>query len=320
MKVSRLTNCLLLGLFFATGMMAVSKSANAAFPGRNGKIAFVAQQLSGDVYATFAQNSLYLVNPDGCGQQQLLPPSSSSFYTPSWSPNGSKIAFIKDKAIWVMNANGTNQVKIINVAGGTALATWSPDGTKLVFSKDIDPSNGAKGSNLYIVNANGTGLRQLTNNSSTTAVDSKPVWSPNGTKIAFVRYPTAVGSTAIPKIFVINADGSGVRQLSDNNTSNHDVDPDWSPDSTKIVFERDNQGYDFQATVVMMNADGSNVKPLLPGNDPAWSPDGTKIVYTGLRNNGIYTMNPDGTGQTLIANLSGGKGTFEFAPDWQPLK
>jgi dipeptidyl aminopeptidase/acylaminoacyl peptidase len=89
-------------------------------------------------------------------------------------------------------------------------------------------SDGSKGINLYIVNADGTGLRQLTNNASTTATDSKPTWSPDGTKIAFVRYPTATGATAIPKIYVINVDGSGVRQLSDNDSNNYDVDPDWS--------------------------------------------------------------------------------------------
>jgi TolB protein len=318
-QLSRLKTRILLGLFLTTGMMGVPKPTQATFAGANGKIAFVVQELSGDAYATFAQNSLYLVNPDGSGQQQLLPPSTSSFYSPAWSPDGTKIAFTKDKAIWVMNANGTNQVKIIDVPGGTDRPAWSPDGTKLVFSKYIDPSDGSKGINLYIVNADGTGLRQLTNNASTTATDGKPTWSPDGTKIAFVRYPTATGATAIPKIYVINVDGSGVRQLSDNDSNNYDVDPDWSPDGSKIVFERDYQGYDFQATVVIMNADGSNVNSLFPGNDPAWSPDGTKIVYTGLTNNAIYIINPDGTGQTLVANLTGEKGTFEFVPAWQPL-
>jgi Tol biopolymer transport system component len=157
----------------------------------------------------------------------------------------------------------------------------------------------------------------LTDNASTTALDSSPVWSPNGAKIAFVRRAAAVGPNTSPKIFVVNADGSGAQQLSDNNPVNHDVKPDWSPDSTKIVFERDNQGYDFQATVVTMDADGSNVQPLVSGNDPAWSPDGTKIVYAGLGNNQIFTMNADGTGQTLIANIARAS---EFALDWQPLK
>lgn len=311
MKASRLTSRILLGLFLATGLMSVSRPTQAAFPGGNGKISFVLQEVFSYGYASSAQNSLYVVNPDGSGQQQLISPSYL-FPAASWSPDGTKIAFSQDQALWVMNADGTNKTKILDVpAGGDP--SWSPDGSKLVFYKYINPSDGSEGYDLYIINIDGTGLRQLTNNRSTTATDVSPAWSPNGQKIAFIRYATAVGSSAIPKIYVINADGSGVRQLSDSNSNTLDYDPDWSPDSTKIVFNRSTSQ---SSGIYVMNADGSNVKQIsASGSQPAWSPDGTKIVYGGAA--GIYTMNPDGSGQTLVVDVPGDK--YEYDPDWQPL-
>lgn len=147
MKASRLTSRILLGLLLATGLTVGTRPTQAAFPGKNGKIVFVLQEIFGDPDASYAQNSVYVVNPDGSGQRQLLP-SSFSFYTPAWSPDGTKIVFPKDSALWVMNADGTSQTKIISVAGGANGPAWSPDGTKIVFSTDADPSGGAQGVNL----------------------------------------------------------------------------------------------------------------------------------------------------------------------------
>lgn len=110
----------------------------------------------------------------------------------------------------------------------------------------------------------------------------------------------------------MNADGSGVKALTNDMADNmhftsFDSDPSWSPDGTKIAFERLNNGV---RSVFVMNSDGTGVEPLAgvttSNFDPRWSPDGTKIVFAaGKANGGIYVENLDGSGLTKLA--SGGQ-------------
>jgi Tol biopolymer transport system component len=114
------------------------------------------------------------------------------------------------------------------------------------------------------------------------------------------------------EIIVINADGSGETNLSNNPAL--DYHPDWSPDGTKIVFvsSRDH----FTGEIYIMNEDGTGVTRvttnLVAENTPAWSPDGTKIAFTSGPGNEIYIINADGTGQTQLTQSQG------HAPNWSP--
>src|SRR5438105_1808971 len=115
---------------------------------------------------------------------------------------------------------------------------------------------------IYLMHADGTGQVNLTNNA---ADDEGPVWSPDGTKIAF---------DDDNEIYVINADGSGLRNIT-NDPAHFDGTPVWSPDGSKIVFESNRDG---NAEVYVMNADGSALRNLTnnPAIDfaPAWRPRG----------------------------------------------
>ena len=109
------------------------------------------------------------------------------------------------------------------------------------------------------MNADGTGVRQLTDNDDW---DRFPAWSPNGKKIAF--HSDRDGDE---EIFVMNADGTGVTQLTDNFALN-DMFPAWSPNGNKIAFESDRDGNN---EIFVMNADGSNVVALgQQGNPSSW--------------------------------------------------
>ncbi len=119
----------------------------------------------------------------------------------------------------------------------------SEDG-KIAFTSDRDGDE-----EIFVMNADGTGVTQLTDND---VDDRSPVWSPDGTQIAL----TGEGD-GDEEIFVMNADGTGVTQLTDND--GRDWIPVWSPDVKQIAFVSDRDG---DEEIFVMNADGSNVVSL----------------------------------------------------------
>ena len=121
---------------------------------------------------------------------------------------------------------------------------WSPDGTRIAFS-----SNGDGDPEIYVINAQGSGTAQLTNDGAT---DVHPAWSPDGARIAFASTRDGNG-----EIYVINADGSDVERLTSSGDT--DVHPAWSPDGTRIAFMSYRDG---NWEIVVMNADGSDVERL----------------------------------------------------------
>jgi Tol biopolymer transport system component len=214
-----------------------------------------------------------------------------------------KIAFDKERGssgvvdLYVINPDGSGEAQF--AADGRSPA-WSPDGTKIAFVKV------GSGGGIFVMNADGTGVTQLT----AITQDRSPTWSPGG-KIAFARNN---------RIWVMNSDGSGLTQLTFG--PRLDVSPTWSPDGTKIALEaNDGSGWD----IWVMNADGSAPTKLTNTTGaftPDWSPDGTKIAFSanvGVGAEGtveIFVMNAGGSGQTRLTFSAGG--TVNWAPAWSP--
>ena len=189
-------------------------------------------------------------------------------------------------------------------SGAEGSLAWSPDGRKLAFLSD-----GGCGQfcfNLYVVNSDGSGLRNLTSKLAAgshigSGPASDPAWSPDGQKLAFVRPNARHGP-----VYVVKADGSGLRNLTPKPVGVY-ADLAWSPDGRKLVFVSDRDG---NSEVYVMNANGSGQRALTRDPafdaDPAWSPDGRKIAFVSHRDGsyGIYVMNADGSGQRRLAQRS----------------
>ena len=149
---------------------------------------------------------------------------------------------------------------------------------------------------IYTSNDDGSDIQQITNDANNSS--NNPVWSPDGTKIAYTGEDFGDQSS---QIFVMNADGTNKVDLTnDDNTQNSN--PTWSPDGTKIAYGSSPSDYSTPSTINVMHADGSNITVLTDGANqdwlPTWSPDGNKLTFIGYDGNSISqidTMNTDGT-------------------------
>jgi uncharacterized repeat protein (TIGR01451 family) len=272
--------------------------------------------------------------------------TTSSGVTITVTPNSlaiGKIAFASNRdgcaQIYLMNTDGTGQNRLTNDVGNDESPKWSPDNSRIVFQSDrdyqSDGDNPIYGSDIYVMNWDGSGVSRLT---SAAYDDIAPVWSPDGSKIAFQSFRNGVNN----QIYVMNADGSG--QVNISNSTANDTQPAWSPDGSRIAFvsDRDQAGF---PSVYVMSANGSGQTRLTSSGtgfldqQPAWSPDGTKLAFITTRdstvvtwdewdslgnlvvktklliNKEVYVMNADGSSQVRLTNIMGNDDSPAWAPD-----
>jgi len=213
---------------------------------------------------------VYVMNRDGSSQTRLFANADRFDGEPTWSPDGTKIAFASSRDvglhIYAMNADGNSQTRLTNSTRNDSDPAWSPDGTKIAFAGRTPPGFESQ---IYAMNADGSGQIQLTHD-PVGAQDGKPAWSPDSTKIAFESEATP-GDFSSMEIYVMNADGSGRNRLTTNTA--YDGDPAWSPDGTEIAFD---SRRDATEAVYVMNADGSGQGRVTSLNtfssSPTWVP------------------------------------------------
>jgi Tol biopolymer transport system component len=283
----------LLAMLVSLAAMMVPPPAGAAFPGANGSIAY--QGYDGGF-------SVASVTPDGAIQRNLGVGGG-----PSWSPNGSLIAFASQLPssqieLSTMAPDGSGRTQVTSL-GSASFPAWSPDGSKFALASY---STTTSNYDIWTVAVNGTNATQLT---SSLAEDIAPSWSPDGSRIAF-----QTNRDGDREIYVMDADGGHLTDLTNRHASEEES-ADWSPDGSKIVFS--SIVPNGSPEVFVMNAAAGGVTRLGVGYYPTWSPDGNRVAFTRSAAGGtnLFTMKADGSDVVQVTHDGGEK----VMTDWQPL-
>ena len=242
------------------------------------------------------------VSADGSDLRRLTATAATDFY-PEWGPAGERIIWSSRRSgafqLFLMSADGGDQRQITDF-GSLFAPDISPDGRRITFT-----NAGGEFQHVWVMDSAGGGAHALTAGASN---NIDPVWSPDGTQIAF-----ASDRTGVVKHYVMDADGSNVRLLPDD-VAEHGGRSSWSPDGRWLAFyagPRDDRDLYLVAT------DGSgNARRLTAGGRnlaPSFSPDGAWLAFTSYRNGDdaeIFIMRPDGSDVRQL--------TFNERADWQP--
>jgi TolB protein len=291
----RIAAVLVLGVVAAT-----AGGAHAAYPGGNGRIAFLSNR-GGGGYKLFTMKS------DGSAVQ-LVTKGVNPNSPPSWSADGTKLVFTTGAGsrLSTVNADGSGKTSFSFLGWW---GSWSPNGKKIAFENEadgIDIAEAAGGSPGTLIADEGAG----------DVSKWQPSWSPNGKRVAF----TSGAGEHSGAIWTINANGAGNFKLTNGDTKGEiDSAPDWSPNGKQIAFQRyvDCTGGSCKNAIYTVPAGGGPPK-LVAKNAarPSWSPNGKRIVF--VRRSGgssdVWVMNADGTGQKRLTKSY----ASDLAPDWQP--
>jgi TolB protein len=246
---------------------------------------------------------IYVMNVEN-KETERITDGTDRIWSFSWSPDGSRIVYESyiEESLYVIRADGSDQRLLERDAHWPV---WSPDGDWIVFYSDRDGD-----AEIFLINPDGSGLRQLTDNSID---DYSPGWSPGGEKIVF---------SSDGEISVMSSDGMGLQSLTEPPEGVWDSFPAYSPGGDQILFlsNRHSPGDSAVENIFLMDSDGSNIRQITAVSvvwpPVSWSPTGDSFLYTkGLFMHGdIYSMRLDGPEQRLNP---GDEGVY-FSPAWVP--
>lgn len=306
-------------LALAAGVaLLVAAPAQGAFPGSNGRIAFI---IAYDIIDGSNDLEIWTVKSDGSGFKHVTH-SPGEDRSPAYSASGSKIVWERDGDIWKMDSDGSNKKQL---TGATPTETdddrtpsFSPSG-KVVFVR-------TSGGTFEMIKMNGDGSNKDTIKSQTAGGFETPAWSPNGNWIAYATNDGGVGNET--RLAKIRSDGTDDTPLGDAGIGAQA--PDWSPGGGRIIHQAvDGCAAGNAEDIMIMNADGSDQDCLLgvgphdpayPEYRPVFSPDGKKFALAASYD-GTFDIwkTPVAEFPSLTNLTSSFFGSYqEDEPSWQP--
>jgi TolB protein len=237
-------------------------------------------------------------------------------------------------ALFTINPDGTGLFQVTHPGRGvlTNEPDWSSDGQWIAYQRNVKGGP----TRLFKIRPDGTDRTALSSTCTGDCVfDADAAWSPEGKQIAFARVFGAHGKCCYPggPLFVMHADGTHPEQVTQTGTPladqrYDDSGPQWSPDGTRLAFERYDTKRDKHA-ICTVRLDGSDLRRLTPwtldaGDHPDWSPDGQWILFhsnephpPGTQDN-LFLIHPNGTDLHRITHTFGDHFTWlssSFSPD-----
>lgn len=231
-----------------------------------------------------SRSDIYSTTP-GSGRRTRLAAGGFDIL-PQWSHDRRRVAFTRRAGsawqVWTMNADGSQQTRVTDIAAGTRVA-WSPDDRRLAFMR---PAGGRP--QLFVITLGESTPVQVTNTPDT---KDDPAWSPRDPNV-IALWSDRDGRH---EIFVVRLDRPQDPWQKLTSGSSSAEDPSWSPDGTRLAYTR-------AGDIWLVGADGSGNRAVTSGRDfdmdPTWSPDGGWIAFTRGPSQGpsVHIVRPDGTG------------------------
>ncbi len=238
---------------------------------------------------TKGQREIYLVDYDGYGLTALTK-ENALVLLPKWTPDGQRIIYTSYKDnnpdLYIIKDNGTGRKMLSGFQGLNSMARFSRDGKSLVIvlSKDGNPE-------LYLMTPAGEMIRRLTNNKR---IDAAPSWSPSNRDLVFIS-----DRTGVPQMFITDIDGANVRRLVYSNTYTDSPEWSPTGERIAYVTRMAKGEFNIFTTDVSGNYQQQLTKGTKRNENPSWSPDGRFLVFVSTRNgkSQLFVMNNDGSNQ-----------------------
>jgi TolB protein len=214
-------------------------------------------------------SEIYIADYDGHNAQSVTRDNALNV-CPDWA-GPSLLVYTSYKLgppyIFSQNLRTGARQSVARFAGGAYSSAVSPDGRRvaMISSKGGSPD-------LYVVNLDGSGLKQLT---STREAESSPCWSPDGQTICYVSRERGPAS-----LFKVSASGGSTMRLPTPGAPNP-TEPDWSPDGKWIAFTSQTGGFQI---FLLRVSDGTVHGPFAQGEDPSWAPNSRALIFCGRPN------------------------------------